>query len=166
MSWFTNLFSGGVSSIVDSVGEIADRFIETDEEKKAFRLKAQEQVLKRMSEIETTARAELDAKQNIMVAELQQGDNYTKRARPTVVYFGLLVILYNYCLIPTVGVLITVFSEAPFDMPVFELPTEFWIAWGGIVSTWTIGRSAEKRGNMNRLTGLITGSNKQPSILD
>lgn len=166
MSWFTNLFSGGVSSIVDSVADVADRFIETDEEKKAFKLKAQELVQKRMSEIETTARAELDAKQNIIVAELQQGDNYTKRARPTVVYFGLVVILYNYCLIPTIGVLINVFSESPFDMPVFELPVEFWVAWGGIVSTWTIGRSAEKRGNMNRLTGLITGSDKKPSMLE
>jgi len=39
-----------------------------------------------------------------------------------------------------------------------DLPGEFWMAWGGIVATWSVGRSAEKRGTMNRLTSVITGS--------
>ena len=112
-----------------------------------------------MTEIEGTIRAELDAKQKILVAELQQGDTYTKRARPTVVYFGLVVIFYNYCLIPTVGLFM---AEIPNP---FELPMEFWAAWGGIVATWSIGRSAEKRGSMNRLTSVVTGT-KQANLLD
>ena len=113
-----------------------------------------------MSDIEETARMELEAKQNIMVAELQQGDNYTKRARPTTVYFGLVVIFYNYCVIPTIGLI------QGYTLPPFELPTEFWAAWGGIVATWSIGRTAEKRGKMNRLTGAITGTENKGSLLE
>ena len=40
----------------------------------------------------------------------------------------------------------------------FELPTEFWLAWGGIVSTWSIGRSAERRGARNKAVSLVTGN--------
>ena len=109
-------------------------------------------VQKRDSEIEQTIRAELDAKTKIIEAELNQGDNFTKRARPTTVYFGLVVIFYNYCVIPTIQ-MIKGISLSP-----FELPTEFWVAWGGIVATWSVGRSAEKRGTRNKVTSLITGN--------
>jgi hypothetical protein len=160
MSWFGDLVKGGMEGLIGSIGGVADRFIQSDDEKAAFQIEVQKLVQARMSEIEETARAELDAKQRIMTAELQQGDKFTKRARPTTVYFGLGVIFYNYCFIPTIGL----FLETP--PPLFELPTEFWAAWGGIVATWSIGRSAEKRGSMNRLTSLITGSKRTNSLLD
>ncbi len=159
MSWLGDLLGSAGGGIIDSIANAADRFITTDAEKASFKLKAQELLQQRMTEIEGTIRAELDAKQNIMVAELQQGDTYTKRARPTVVYFGLAVIFYNYCLIPTVALFMSTVPDP------FALPTEFWAAWGGIVATWSIGRSAEKRGTMNRLTSIATGS-KKASILD
>ena len=107
---------------------------------------------KRDAEIEETIRTELQAKERVLVAELTQGDSYTKRARPTVVYAGLTFILINYCIIPAIQSLAGVLVK-PFD-----LPTEFWVGWSGIVATWTIGRSAEKRGARNRLTSIITGS--------
>ena len=107
----------------------------------------------RDTEIEQTMRQELQAKESILVAELQQGDGYTKRARPTVVYYGLLAIFFNYSVIALRSMANGGETPKPFD-----LPTEFWIAWGGIVGTWSIGRSAERRGARNKVTSLVTGS--------
>ena len=97
--------------------------------------------------MEETIRAELSAKERILVAELNQGDSYTKRARPTVVYAGLVMIAYNYCMAPSLGIMR------------IDLPTEFWAGWSGIVATWSIGRSVEKSGKGNKATKVITGSN-------
>ena len=100
-----------------------------------------------------------------MVAELNQGDNYTKRARPTVVYAGLAFIFLNYCVVPGVQYLRGK-AEAHCEQSApecvvaagIQLPPEFWWAWAGIVGTWSIGRSFEKTSAGNRITNMITGS--------
>lgn len=159
MSWFTDLFSGGAGSVISSIGNVADRFIETDDEKAAFKLEVQRVISARESEIEQTVRSNLQAKERILVAELNQGDNYTKRARPTVVYFGLVMIGVNYLIVPTLSMLNVG------EVINFPLPTEFWAAWGGIVATWAVGRSAEKIGIKNKAVQGVTGS-KSVGLLD
>ena len=125
-------------------------------------------------QILASALAERDkAKASIMVAEMSQGDNYTKRARPTVVYGGLVMIFLNYVLFPAVGrgvVLwhtfadqfsveqLTAIADATVALP---LPSHFWLAWGGIVSTWVLGRTVEKKqvgGKIGQIAELITGT--------
>ncbi|MCF7805307.1 MAG: holin family protein [Candidatus Marinimicrobia bacterium] len=160
MSWLTDVFSGGVGNLVKNVGEVVDNFQLSGEEKQRLKLEMQQLVQQRESEIEETIRSELRAKERVLVAELQQGDNYTKRARPSVVYSGLVFIFFNYVLVPTIQ------SLAGVPVRSFDLPVEFWAAWGGIVATWTIGRTAEKRGASNRLTRTITGNKKPVSILE
>ena len=150
MKWLTDIFSTG--GVVESIGNVVDKFVTTDEEKAKAKLELEALYQKRESEIEETIRTELSAKEKILVAELNQGDNYTKRARPTVVYFGLVVTFLNYTLIPGLASFLSIKID-PLD-----LPTEFWVAWGGICSSWVIGRSAEKRGTRNKLTSAITGS--------
>jgi hypothetical protein len=109
------------------------------------------------------------AKSNIMVAEMQQSDLYTKRARPTLVYAGLLMIFINYVLFPFVARMVGAFSDtmtvevAKTLTAPLALPTEFWAAWGGVCSVWVLGRSVEKRGvsatsNLGKVVGLITGN--------
>jgi hypothetical protein len=146
MSWITTILTGGTNKLVGSIGKIIDNVHTSDEEKKAALLEMEKLLLERDREIESTIRTELTAKERVLVAELQQGDAYTKRARPTVVYAGLFFIAYNYAIAPSVGI------------GRLDLPTEFWLAWGGIVSTWVIGRSAEKRGARSNTLSLITGS--------
>ena len=102
--------------------------------------------MNRESEIEQTIRKNLEAKERIIVAELQQGDSYTKKARPTVVYFCLIMIALNYFLLPA-GLLISgnsdmlvncakkttaenVIEESCNRETLFPLPEEFWVAWG------------------------------------
>jgi hypothetical protein len=152
MSWLTKILSGGVGTLVEQVGGVVDKFHMSGEEKQRFKLELEALLQKRDSEIEETIRTELQAKERVLVAELTQGDSYTKRARPTIVYAGLAFIFLNYCLIPAIQSLAGVTVEP------FELPNAFWAGWSGIVATWSIGRSAEKRGARNRLTSIITGS--------
>lgn len=152
MGWLTKVLGGSVGTLVEQVGGVADRFHLSGEEKQKFKLEMEALIQKRDSEIEETIRTELQAKERVLVAELTQGDTYTKRARPTVVYAGLIFIFLNYCVIPAIQ------SLAGVDVKPFKLPPEFWVGWSGIVATWFIGRSAEKRGSRSRLTSIITGS--------
>lgn len=153
MSWLTDIFTGGASEIIGGVDKIIGRFKASPEEKNAFKLDLERLLQERDSEIEKTIQTEMGAKERVLVAELNQSDNYTKRARPTVVYAGLAFIFFNYCLVPAIQ------SFCP-DVTVaaFELPNAFWGAWGGITSTWVIGRSAEKRGVRNKVVSMITGN--------
>lgn len=161
MSWFSSLFSSGAGDLIKQVGDVADRFITTDAEKQQFKLQMQNLVQQRHTEMEQTLRTNLEAKERILVAELTQGDAYTKRARPTVVYAGLAFIGINYVLVPIIGQL---FGDG--HMQPFELPMEFWAGWSGIVATWSLGRSYEKRGASSNLSRAITGSKPASSLLD
>ena len=95
----------------------------------------------------------MEAKSAIIVAEMAQGDTFTKRARPMLVYVGLGAIVYNYCLVPT----LMLFMSTPIQP--FALPTEFWATWGGTMSLWSLGRTMERRGSRSKVTQVITGSN-------
>ena len=167
MGWLSNLLGSGAGNIIAEVGNVADKFHLSGEEKQQFTLEVEALLQKRDSEIEQTVRKEMEAKERVLVAELNQGDNYTKRARPTVVYFGLGLIFLNYCLIPGIQFLRGKASvqcgtgEAVTQCAVtsgIQLPSEFWWAWCGIVGTWAIGRSLEKAGANNRAVRTITGS--------
>lgn len=160
MSWFSDLFSGGAGTIIEKVSDTIDQFHLSGEEKQQFKIQLQTLMQARDSEIEQTMRKNLEARERILVAELQQGDTYTKRARPTVVYFGLVMIALNYFFVPLISQLTG--GEAQ----TFPLPGEFWAAWGGIVATWAIGRSFEKRGARNKTTQHITGTKPISSLLD
>ena len=151
MNLLTKVFSNGIGTLVKQVGGVVDQFHLSGEEKNKFKLELESLLQKRDSEIEETLRTELQAKEKILVAELTQGDQYTKRARPTVVYAGLGFILFNYSLVPFVGRLIGTPVEP------LVLPPEFWYGWSGIVATWSIGRSMEKRGANDRFTRAIHG---------
>ena len=74
---------------------------------------------------------------------MAQGDKFTKRARPTIVYAGLVFVFITNVLIPVIAY----FSgKTPEEMPQINLPSEFWWAWGTVVSVYGAGRSAEKNG--------------------
>lgn len=152
MSWYSKLFSESVGTVVEKVGKVADEFNLSGEEKQQFKLQMESLLQQRDSEIEESLRSELQAKERILVAELTQGDSYTKRARPTVVYAGLIFIGINYVLLPIIS---DIFGAR---MQPFDLPEEFWYGWSGIVATWSVGRSFEKYGASGRVVRGITGS--------
>lgn len=157
--WMSKIFTGGLGELAEKVGGVADRFIHSKDEQAQFKLDMETLLQKAGSELEQSMRTELQAKERILVAELTQGDTYTKRARPTVVYFGLAIILVNYVLAP----IIARFAGIE-DFPELILPTEFWYGWSGIVATWSVGRTMERRGAQNNLVKIVTGTGK--SIAD
>lgn len=151
MSFISKIFSGGISDIVSSVGDTVKKFVTTDKDRLEFQRDLENILTTRMSKVEDSLMTELGAKERIIVAELQQGDKFTKRARPSVVYFGLVMIFVNYCIMPTI--------QYWQDLPItrFDLPSEFWYTWGAVVSTWSVGRTMEKKGIKNKFTSLIMG---------
>ena len=170
--WVTDLLSGGLVNIGKGIADIVDQFKLSDQEKAEFELQMEALLQKATSELEQTMRTELQAKERILVAELSQGDTYTKRARPTVVYGGLVFIAINFVIAP-IAMWFAV-QIAGVEMPAFpslDLPAEFWYAWGGIVATWSVGRTMERRGVNNNLVSIVTGnkptgSRRGPSLLD
>ncbi len=156
--WMSKIFSSGLGELAEKVGGVADRFIHSKDEQAQFKLDMETLLQKAGSELEQTMRTELQSKERILVAELTQGDKYTKRARPTVVYGGLVFIAINYVLAPLVG------YGFGIEIPTLELPKEFWYGWSGIVATWSVGRSMERRGVANNLVKIVTGTPK--SITD
>ena len=173
MNWISQIFGQSAKGLLDGLGGIIDQLHLSKEEKQQFSLQMEQLLQQRDTEIEETIRAELQAKERVLVAELAQGDSYTKRARPTVVYVGLAVIVFNYCIVPLVLKAISLIAQygdgdpslASITFEPLALPVEFWVGWSGIVATWSIGRSAEKRGIRNKAVQLITGTKLLPSLL-
>lgn len=141
MSWLKKLFTGGVGEAVEKIGGMVERVSAGHLGKKELKLEVEKMLHERDMTTMAQVTAEIGAKEKVMVAELQQGDSYTKRARPSIVYAGLLA-----AFIDAIG-----YIE-------FTMPTDFWYVWGGVCGIYAIGRSAEKRGNGNKLTRAITGS--------
>jgi hypothetical protein len=167
MGILDNILAGGIGSIIEQSGKLVEQFHLSEADKKQFQIQMEALLQQRDAQIQDSVRAEMDARQKVIVAELQQDDTYTKRARPSVVYAGLAFIFINYVLIPGVQYL-TGHASAhcqqngqPAICAVdggITLPQEFWWAWAGVVGTWSIGRSFEKVGISNRATRMITGS--------
>jgi hypothetical protein len=184
LSKIKGFLSDSGNNLITSVADTVDRFVQTKDEKAKikeelfklqsdfqksqnnFILEVERLTQKREAEIEQTIRKELNAKKEILLAELNQGDKYTKRARPTVVYVGLVFILLE------VAGLRHLILEAVADngeqlktllASSDKIFNTFLWAWGGVLGVYSIGRSAEKRGTRNAWISSITGNKKQKS---
>lgn len=75
------------------------------------------------------------AGQNIR-AEQQSGDKYTERARPSVIWVGLFMFCWNYCVVPTTGL--------HWHIPAIPIPDTFSEIWGVVVTGYVFSRTADK----------------------
>jgi hypothetical protein len=143
----------GIGSIADFAKSIVDRFFPPDmppAEKAAKELELQ-------TLLQTRENIVTAAQKDVMVAEMQQGDLFTKRARPTIVYAGLAFIFLVHVFLP----LASFFKGVPItDFPSLTLPEEFWWTWGGVCGVWIMGRTMERKGLTNTVISSITGGNK------
>jgi len=165
--WLANIFSTGAGALVESVGNTLDKFITSKEEKAQLMIELEKVFQSRMSEIEQTTRAELDMKARIIEAEMKQDDKYTKRARPTIIYTGLIIAFMKIVLFPLIVVPLMLLSNAPIDMvemirslSIERVPmeTEFWFAWTGVTGVYAFGRSREKQGDQSAIAQSMTGN--------
>jgi hypothetical protein len=138
----------GIGSIADLAKTVINQFFPekmSDAEKAQAQIRLQEMLQKREDSL-------IDAQKSIIVSEMQQGDAFTKRARPSLVYCGLAFIFLVHVALPMAAF----FCNRP--MPELSLPGEFWASWATVVGIWSLGRSAEKRGGGGKLVGMITGN--------
>ncbi len=174
LSKIAQFISGSGSNIIDSLTASIDAFVTTKEEREklkhellriqgeqekdqhSFFMQMEQLTQLREKEIEQTIRKELDVKQHILMAELNQDDNYTKRARPTVVYVGLAFILLEL-----LGLRHIVMHNIGIDAAMVENSDQifkmFLGVWGSVIGVYSIGRSVEKRGTRNAWTSFVTG---------
>ena len=121
MGFFSKFILGGA---FDKLSGVFDDLHLSKEEKAKLEIEMEGAVRK-------TLEVEIASREKVLVAELSQGDLYTKRARPTIVYFGLVLILIDVVL-------------ALCGKPVLPLPEIFWMGWSAIVASYGVGRSFEK----------------------
>ena len=159
-----SLLGEGLGSFAEKVGGVVDRFVHTKDEKAAFKLEMEKLLQARDSEIEKTIQKELDTAATVISAELNQGDNYTKRARPTIIYTGLLMFVLNSIIMPKLAVLAAFITNPENQLIVInalqpvDIPAEFIFAWGGVVAIYSGGRTLEKRGARSAGTQAMTGN--------
>ena len=152
MSIFTKIFSSGITDVVESVGGVVDKFTLSKQEKEEIKLEMQSRLMQMEKDMEETYRTELETRADIIKSEMAQGDKFTKRARPTIIYAGLIFMFILHVLVPVIAYI------AGADIPKINMPEEFWWAWGTVVGVYGVGRSAEKLGVANKITNLATGS--------
>uniref|UniRef100_A0A6M3IIH3 Putative holin n=1 Tax=viral metagenome TaxID=1070528 RepID=A0A6M3IIH3_9ZZZZ len=101
----------------------------------------------------------LDTQKSIIVAELQQGDKYTKRARPSIIYMGLGSFALVSVIVPVCSWVLTL-CGLPNTLPDIKFPEAFWAAWGATASVWSLGRTAERWKIGGKLLNIINGNSK------
>ena len=97
---------------------------------------------------------------------MEAEEKYTKRARPTVVYGGMLLIFLNWLvevgLKYTATLQFNTLTDSQLEqlttLTQINLPPEFYITWASITSVYAVGRSVEKRGVSNKVVSAITGN--------
>lgn len=189
-----NFVTGNAASVVEKVEGAVDDYFYTDEEKasdekgleekkqkfkermaeitkeltetqSSFKLEVERLISEREERIHDTYRAEINASKDIIIAELKQSDNYTKRARPTVIYAGLIIIFLEIFGV-RIWTLNEILAGKDYADSIIASSTEilsaFLYMWGAVAGAYALGRTAEKRGISNTVTQLATG-NKTPS---
>ena len=149
------IIESGAKALTGLLGTvIGDKGARDAAEAEVHRITAQMQL-----ELETTYRAELELQKTVMVAELQHGDAYTKRARPSIVYAGLAVALFDGALRPLVADLSGYFTGEAVILTPSVMPDQFWLAWAGVVGIYAIGRTREKIGSQSgKLLNAVFGT--------
>ncbi|USE03013.1 hypothetical protein JKJ11_25605 [Vibrio sp. SCSIO 43133] len=183
--------TGNAASIVEQVESAVDDYFYTDEEKsrdsvsaqknrtkfkaqmaaitsqlaqneQRFKVQLEQLIAEREKQIHDTYQREISASKDVIVAELHQSDLYTKRARPTVIYAGLLFVFLEL-----LGLRVALLSHLEASSVVIESSTAilsaFLYMWGTVAGAYALGRSAEKRGISNSVTRLVTGASKAQS---
>lgn len=172
-----SFFGGSGLQIVDTISNTVDKFVHTPEEKaklkqelnklreqhlvneREFMLDMERLLQEREKTVQKTLQDELEVKRGILISELNQGDTYTKRARPTVIYAGLVFILME--MLGLRHLLLQVMKLGPDVIKSSNEIFRFFLAsWAGVVGVYTIGRSYEKHGASTPLSRGITGNSK------
>jgi len=124
------------SSLLDSVKGIISQFHMSPEDKAKLQaqLDAEKDTFQAAQNDYNTKLNDI-AGQNIR-AEEQSGDKFTVRARPAVIWVGLLMFFWNYCVVPSAGL--------HWHVPSLPVPDTFTEIWGVVVTGYVFNRTVDK----------------------
>ena len=167
MNFVKNILGGSLGETADKISVAVKRFVTTDKDRMELNLELNRILVERDKVASAEILKELEAKERFIVAELQQGDVYTKRTRPMVIRWGLYLILWNHGLYPAAKDIINAIasvagSTLTASTEIKNLPYEFWWAWGGLVGSYMLGRTLEKSGVGGKVVNLLTGGKLKP----
>lgn len=161
----TNLLTGGIQNMAETAKGIIEEFHMSPEQKAEQLAKVQAaQAQAQQAALDYDAKMNDIAGQNIR-AEEQSGSPYTRNARPSLIYVGLIAIVWDYCVLPT----ITILHATKGTLPAVLLPDWFWQTWGIAVTGYVMARGLEKisampgDSNVSIAGGLIKVGQKSPS---
>lgn len=157
MGALVSALGSAIGPVFDGLAKVIGEFHMSPEEKAAAQQAISDAQAKAVQAAQD-ANIQLNAiaGQNIR-AEETSDDNFTKRARPAVVWMGNALIAWNYGLVP-------VFLLKWHATPV-ALPDAFWWTWGTVVTGYVFSRGAEKIAQMPgdsqmNLAGILKIGNK------
>lgn len=125
-----NMIGNLFGKALEEGGKIADEFTLSKEEREQFRAKDQERMERLQMALWQVVQARYEQVRAVIAAEMAQGDNFTKRARPSIVYAGLVMYFLK-------------FAGSGFGF-MFTIDENFTYVWGGVCGVWIVGRSIEK----------------------
>lgn len=140
----SDIVSGGLGGLVKEIGGIVDQFHVSKEEKTQLQIALEDAANRQFEIIERSVQARYAAVAKVIESEMAQGDNYTKRARPTVVYAGLFFFFLE--------------SIGPLLGAELKISPDFTYAWAGVVGVWMVGRSYEKVKGPGEKSRWVTGN--------
>lgn len=155
-AWLKNIFASGVTEAAERIGAVVNDFAENHTGKKERDIKVMQILAEQGNAQIELVMSELDVRSKVMIAELTQDDKWTKRARPMIIYTGL------------VGAILEGFATLPFTDIVFRLSPDFWKGWTIAVGIYALGRSAEKLGSsggIGKIAEWVTGNKKKRKSL-
>jgi hypothetical protein len=152
MAWYDKIIGGGLGAMAEGAASIIEALQAGKIKKHEAEAMLQELKDRELARGHEDFKAELGAKERIIVAELQQGDTFTKRARPFVIYTGPVIVF-------ALAIMYYISWWKNTTMP----PTPDFIlwylgAWAGYGSVYAFGRTKEKLGAGNSFTKLVTGA--------
>lgn len=122
----------------------------SDEQKVAITKDINDVAIRFEQELTEAYKTELITRTEIIKAEMQQGDNFTKRARPAVVYLFIATIILNYTILPAIAQFLQI---AGFTL---VLPEEAWNAFEIVFGVYAVGRTFEKSSGVDKISSAIT----------
>jgi len=143
-----------ISGLAKNIFPFVDELNVSDEEKEELKIKMQSMLTGHSEEMYKTYYKEIENRTEVIKAEMKQDDAYTKRARPTVMYFFIGIITLNYCLYP---IICHIFGTT---LPTIKLPSEAWDAFKIVFGVYAVGRSFEKTDVINKLASTIKKTTK------
>jgi hypothetical protein len=135
MSIVGKILGGGFEKVVGSIGTVIDS-LHTSKEEKALLENAKLQLVlaAQQAERELTVKLEeayladaANLREQVKL-EVQSADWYVRRARPSIVWIGVVIVGFNLIGVP-LGRMIASFWRPDVVVEPMLLPTEFWWTW-------------------------------------